>query len=540
MREGEVLEGRYELHKELGKGGMGAVWRATDRKFSTQVAVKIAQPPTQALEEFRARFKREAQLGYTLGRQSGFVRAFDWGSCGKRGLFLAMDLVEGARSLDIKRGTLTERLNRLEEASRIVGEAHALQIVHRDLKPANFFVDAKGSIRLGDFGLAKQLGEAAEAEAPGTTDPMLTQVGIGMGTPQYMPPEQFEDAREVDVRVDVYALGVMLYRALCGGEYPYPGKTPHAVLAKQMQVLHGATDAPHPRQVDPRIPEPLDEVCARAIDLTPDRRYRDAKAFLIALRSARQDRSTSSRRHPSQAPTMAERRYEPPPAQDYEQDTQAPTSSAETNPYTASRLRRKQESKSERARRTSKAFTRGASSLNEARVRPRDTPDMTPSRRDQLEERLKSHMGPRRSVGIVGHLLSLLKLVVVLGAMGGAAWWFVLRPQPVEQESTVVDDLEEQAAAGDLDAMVELGRRYAAGDGVGASRPEAERWYQKAAEKGHTGAMIALGDLTGELKWYRQAAREGNKEAKRILREKVEARLDEVLDKQSSDEPSDR
>jgi serine/threonine-protein kinase len=271
MKPGAVLASRYTIEKEIGRGGMGSVYRARDGKFGARVALKVASASGVTLDEFRARFAREARIGHRLGKTEGFVRVLDFGEVDDATLYLAMDLVEDARPLDLVSGSLPERVERLARAAKLVAAAHALGVVHRDLKPENFLVDASGRIHLSDFGLAKSH-EADEAPGPG-----LTRTGLGMGTPTFMPPEQFEDTRGVDERADVYALGVMLFLALTG-KLPYEGSAT-AILSRHVRIQGGLEPPPRPGPV-PGAPATLLDLCARAIAL--DRNARLASAALLA------------------------------------------------------------------------------------------------------------------------------------------------------------------------------------------------------------------------------------------------------------------
>src|SRR5581483_6989209 len=134
MEPGETIAARYTIEKLLGKGGMGSVFVARDEKFGTRIALKVAQASGALYDDFKARFVREARLGNRLGQsERGFVRALDWGEIDATTLYLAMDLVEGARPLDLESGSLAQKLGRLREGARLVALAHANGVVHRDL-----------------------------------------------------------------------------------------------------------------------------------------------------------------------------------------------------------------------------------------------------------------------------------------------------------------------------------------------------------------------------------------------------------------------
>jgi serine/threonine-protein kinase len=275
MKPGDRVAGRYRIRRELGRGGMGAVYEATDEKFRSAIALKVA---VSQEAECRARFEREALLGNRLGKQPGFVRAFDWGEVeGGAGLYLAMDLVPGASALDVTSGPLAERLDRIRRAALLVALAHKTGIIHRDLKPANFLQAEDGSIWLSDFGLAK----ATSGEAAAST-PALTLAGTAMGTPAFMSPEQFEDAAAVDERADVFALGVILHLALTGGRVPFQGSV-GAIMQSHLAVSRGSAPAPRPSLVTKNVPPALDELCARALRLEKTERLATANDLVRGI-----------------------------------------------------------------------------------------------------------------------------------------------------------------------------------------------------------------------------------------------------------------
>ena len=298
LPQGTLVCERYQVERLLGRGGMGAVYLAHDRKFAAPVALKVAAASGVAQEEFRARFQREARIGHLLGRRPGFVRALDWGSFGEGGvcLYLALDFVAGARTLELVDGPLPERLARLLAGARLVADAHGQGVIHRDLKPQNFLQTGEGTLFLCDFGLAKLVG--ADEPTPPGLEPTggLTGSLVAMGTPRYMPPEQFEDVKRADRRADVYALGVMLHQVLTG-QHPYPGPRAMDVLRHQERVRRGELAPPRPRAQDPTLDAALDELCLAATALDPDRRPADAGAFAEALaRALTRDKKRSERR----------------------------------------------------------------------------------------------------------------------------------------------------------------------------------------------------------------------------------------------------
>ncbi|MCO5167313.1 MAG: protein kinase [Planctomycetes bacterium] len=273
---GTRVAGRYVVAQVLGRGGGGAVYAAVDTRFGRAVALKVA-----ALDDPESveRFQREARLGNRLGQASpGLVRCHDWGEVAPGRLFLVMDLVDGARPLELTRGPLAARLELLERAALLVAELHDLGIVHRDVKPSNFLVDRDERVFLSDLGLAKDLRAAGGAEE------LLTRAGDALGTPAFMAPEQFEGAAQADERADVYALGVMLFIALTGRP-PFLGD-PMRVIAAQVRVAQGVAPPPRPAALVPDLPPALDALCARALSFDPAARVPGARLFALELRRA--------------------------------------------------------------------------------------------------------------------------------------------------------------------------------------------------------------------------------------------------------------
>ncbi|MCL7973893.1 MAG: serine/threonine protein kinase, partial [marine benthic group bacterium] len=224
-RLGAALSSRYELEREIGRGGMAVVYLARDVKQGRQVALKVFQPDIAAAMG-PARFRREIELATRL-EHPHILSLYDSGEADGL-LYYVMPFVSD--------GSLRDRLERegqlpIEAALRIAREmaegldfAHEQGVVHRDVKPGNVLLQ-RGHAQLADFGVARAL-ESSGAEK-------LTGTGVSVGTPQYMAPEQATGAGAVDGRSDVYAVGAVLYEMLTG-EPPYTGPTPQAVLAKRM------------------------------------------------------------------------------------------------------------------------------------------------------------------------------------------------------------------------------------------------------------------------------------------------------------------
>jgi eukaryotic-like serine/threonine-protein kinase len=256
--------GRYTIVGELGRGGMGVVYRAEDTELRRTVAIKAIRD--NAEPEERARFLREARAAAAL-RHPGIVPVHDVGEEGGRPYFI-MEFVDGMSLLQaIERKTLTlrERVDAVRQAAVAVAAAHQRGILHRDLKPANILVTPEKQALVTDFGLAR-----VEREP----DRALSVSGVALGTPAYMSPEQARGRwSEVDARTDVYGLGATLYHALTGGP-PFSAASIAEILA---HVLEREPMAP--RLLEPTVDRDLEAVCLKALEKDPARRYLSAQEF---------------------------------------------------------------------------------------------------------------------------------------------------------------------------------------------------------------------------------------------------------------------
>jgi len=265
------LAARFEVLDVLGRGGMGVVYRARDVESGREVALKVLRPGRERSDELRKRLRREGELTAGL-HHPGIVGVHAAGETEGRA-WLAYELVEGARTLEeaLAQGPEPARaLEWIRQVAEATAHAHARGVVHRDLKPANVLIDAADRARVADFGLAWAVG----AES-------LTRSDAIVGTPSYLPPERL--AQTGDPRAptgDVWALGILLYRALAGRS-PYSART-LAELAAQVT----GSDPPPPSRSDPGIPAALDAVCRRALARRPAERYPDAGAFARDLAGA--------------------------------------------------------------------------------------------------------------------------------------------------------------------------------------------------------------------------------------------------------------
>ncbi|HEU4534662.1 MAG TPA: protein kinase [Polyangiaceae bacterium] len=274
VRAGDVLARKYRVERILGAGGMGVVVAATHELLRERVAVKLLSPERTLDKSFVRRFLSEARATVKL-RSEHVARVFDVGTLDDGTPFIVMEYLEGedlACHLH-ERGPIAppQAVDYVLQACAGLAEAHGLGIVHRDLKPANLFLSARpdGSalVKVLDFGLAKRADDSIEA----------TKSGQLVGSPNYMAPEQVSAPSGVDARVDVWALGVILYEFLSGSR-PFAGVTVSEIFA---QILHGTP--PPLRARVPSLSPALEAVVARCLERDRDRRFDGVDALRAAL-----------------------------------------------------------------------------------------------------------------------------------------------------------------------------------------------------------------------------------------------------------------
>jgi len=289
---GTRIADKFVIERRIGKGGMGEVYAAREVASGDRIALKLSTV-RGAADVFRERFNREAKIGNILGRVKGIVRARDWGELEDGwSLYLAMDLVEDAKILDLKLGSLRERVLRMVEVCELVAEVHAHGVVHRDVKPANFMQTPDGEIHLADFGLAKTLRGEMVPELRELENSSLTKTGVTLGTPAYMAPEQFDDAKYADERADVFSLGVMAYRAVTG-RFPYHdgGSELGKIYFAFEKTRRGERPPPRAGIYQPELSEAADGLILRALSIEPADRpsaqeLADGLALFAAERSS--------------------------------------------------------------------------------------------------------------------------------------------------------------------------------------------------------------------------------------------------------------
>jgi serine/threonine-protein kinase len=285
---GTTIDGKYAMRALLGRGGMGAVYRAENLRIGKHVAIKVLLRGHRKGSDAEKRFIREARIAGSLGHP-GIVEIYDLGTLDNGVPFQVMELLEGEPlSARIKHEgalPLDDVLDVAEQILSALDVAHARGVIHRDLKPDNVFLAQRGEIvvaKLLDFGISKTLGEETLA---------LTQTGMVVGTPYYLAPEQAR-GEAVDARSDVWAMGVVVYEMLTG-RLPYRADNYNKLL---VAIL--TTRPEPPRSLRPAIPEAIENVVMTAMAHEPSARYSGARQMLEALRGARGRRVMASYRPP--------------------------------------------------------------------------------------------------------------------------------------------------------------------------------------------------------------------------------------------------
>ncbi|PID38916.1 MAG: hypothetical protein CSA24_00390 [Deltaproteobacteria bacterium] len=274
-----LLAGKYRLGRLLGEGGMGAVYEAEHTGLGTQVAVKLLNESFASDANALSRFRREARATAAISHDN-IVAVYDTGTDEQGIPFIVMEQLEGeSLSAYLRR----ERMLEPEVATAItlqilagLGAAHEKTVIHRDLKPGNVILATKPDgaqvVKVLDFGISKYYSDPAL--------PDVTATGAVIGTPRFMAPEQARGDRDIDGRVDIYAVGVLLYRMLCG-KLPFSGHDQREIIER---ILEGN---PTPlRQIVPEIPQELERVVMRSLAVERGERQQDTAQFADELQRA--------------------------------------------------------------------------------------------------------------------------------------------------------------------------------------------------------------------------------------------------------------
>jgi eukaryotic-like serine/threonine-protein kinase len=268
--------GSYKIQEQLGRGGMGSVYKAEHQLIGKKVAIKVLLKEFATNELLVQRFFNEARAVNKIGHDN-IVDISDYGKTDDGWIYYVMELLEGRELTklikELTQVPLPRAIHIIRQCALALDACHKQGIIHRDLKPDNIFLITHGGredfVKILDFGVAKLANEETG----------YTRQGAVLGTPHYMSPEQAE-GRPVDQRTDVYALGIIMYRLLTG-RVPFPGTTFSAVIVKVL-----TEPARPPRALQPSLPPAMDEVILKSIAKDPGQRYNSSLEFLEALERA--------------------------------------------------------------------------------------------------------------------------------------------------------------------------------------------------------------------------------------------------------------
>ena len=288
LARGTIFAGRYEIIEELGKGGMGRVYRVFDKKIEEEVALKFINPEIASDKMTIERFSNELKIARRIAHRN-VCKLYDLGK-EEGSHYITMEYVRGEslKSMIGMMGQLSAGMVVVlaKQVCEGLAEVHRLGVVHRDLKPSNIIIDKEGNVRIMDFGIARSL------KAKG-----LTAAGVMIGTPEYISPEQIE-GKEVDKHSDIYSLGVILYEMVTG-RLPFEGETSLSIALK-----HKAEIPPDPKQFNAQIPEDLSRVILKCMEKNKEKRYQDAEALLSDLNKIEEEISTVERDIPRIKPAF--------------------------------------------------------------------------------------------------------------------------------------------------------------------------------------------------------------------------------------------
>ena len=289
LEAGSVFAGRYLILEELGKGGMGSVYKAYDKEVEEKIALKTIKSEIAADEKVIQRFRNELKIARKISHKN-VCRMFDLGREDDT-YYIAMEYVSGEdlKSSVRRMGPLStgKVLGFATEICEGLAEAHRLGIVHRDLKPQNIMIDRDGIAQIMDFGIARS------RELKG-----MTENGSTIGTPEYMSPEQVE-GEDIDSRSDIYSMGVILYEMVTG-RTPFEGKTPMSIAMKHV------TEKPkEPKGLNMQISEDLSRVIMKCMEKDKTHRFQSALDLLYALKEIERGIPAIERIKPARKPVTS-------------------------------------------------------------------------------------------------------------------------------------------------------------------------------------------------------------------------------------------
>jgi len=278
VHEGQILAGKFRIERVLGRGGMGIVVAATHLQLDERVALKFLLPEALINPEAVERFAREARAAVKI-KSEHVARVSDVGTLESGSPYMVMEYLHGEDLAGWVRRNgampMADAIEFLLQACEAIAEAHALGIVHRDLKPANLFVtrrvDGSVCIKVLDFGISKVTVPGAAPEFG------MTKTSTVMGSPLYMSPEQMSSSRDVDLRTDIWALGVILYESLTG-RVPFEAETMPQLCGMILQ------EPPRPiHELRPDLPQGLQHAVLRCLEKNRERRFNNVAELAHAL-----------------------------------------------------------------------------------------------------------------------------------------------------------------------------------------------------------------------------------------------------------------
>jgi serine/threonine-protein kinase len=281
---GTVLAGRYVVKSRIGEGGMGLVYEGLHRDIDKRVAIKVLRDDLSRRPEVVARFRQEAKSASRIGHEN-IVDISDFGETTRGASYFIMEFLDGEDLANVLGRDVTVDADRacaiVLQCCRALSATHAKGIVHRDIKPENIFLTKRDGVddfvKIVDFGIAKM----SDIETEGAPGRKLTKTGMIFGTPEYMSPEQAA-GKDLDHRVDVYALGIILYECL-SGRVPFEGDTFMGVLTQHLFAELPPLDELNPNV---KVSRELEMVIRKALAKDPDDRYQDTEELADAITCA--------------------------------------------------------------------------------------------------------------------------------------------------------------------------------------------------------------------------------------------------------------
>jgi serine/threonine protein kinase/Tfp pilus assembly protein PilF len=284
---GSTFAKRYQIIEELGKGGMGRVYKALDKEVNEKIALKLIKPEIATDKKTIDRFRNELKLARKIGHKN-VCRMYDLNR-EEGAYYITMEYVSGEdlKSFIRRSGMLSigKSITIAKQICEGLSEAHRLGVVHRDLKPQNIMIDSDGNVRIMDFGIARSLKTKG-----------ITGSGIMIGTPEYMSPEQVE-GKDVDQRSDVYSLGVIMYEMVTG-QVPFAGETTLSVAVK-----HKTEAPPDPIEINDQVSKDLSRIILKCMEKEKGKRFQQAQDLLMELTQIERGIPTTQKISPAKKTT---------------------------------------------------------------------------------------------------------------------------------------------------------------------------------------------------------------------------------------------